>query len=47
MKQYNTNQKKKIVLIINKAENKRVQDLKFNINIRTYYWKKKFEKTGY
>ena len=40
MKQYNTNQKKKIVLIINKTKNKRVQALKFNISIRTYYyWK--------
>ncbi len=29
MKQYNTNQKKKIVLIINKVKNKRVQALKF------------------
>ena len=47
MKQYNTNQKKKIVLIINKVKNKRVQALKFNISIRTYYyWKKKLEETG-
>ena len=47
MKQYNTNQKKKIVLIINKTKNKRVQALKFNISIRTYYyWKKKLEETG-
>ena len=46
MKQYNTNQKKKIVLIINKVKNKRVQALKFNISIRTYYyWKKKLEET--
>ena len=46
MKQYNTNQKKKIVLIINKAKNKKVQALKFNISIRTYYyWKKKLEET--
>ena len=49
MKQYNTNQKKKIVLIINKVKNKRVQRvqaLKFNISIRTYYyWKKKLEET--
>ena len=41
MQQYNTNQKKKIVLIINKATNKRVQALKFNISKRTYYWEKK------
>ena len=38
MKQYNTNQKKKIVLIINKAKNKKVQALKFNLNIITYYY---------
>ena len=44
MKQYNTNQKKKIVLIINEAKNKIVQALKFNISIRTYYWKKKISK---
>ncbi|MEI0525681.1 hypothetical protein R4K54_07120 [Brachyspira murdochii] len=44
MKQYNTNQKKKIVEIINKVKNKKVQALKFNISIRTYYWKKKFKK---
>ena len=47
MKQYNTNQKKKIVEIINKVKNKKVQALKFNISIRTYYyWKKKLEETG-
>ena len=46
MKQYNTNQKKKIVEIINKVKNKKVQALKFNISIRTYYyWKKKLEET--
>ncbi len=42
MKQYNKKKKKKIVLTINKAKNKKVQALKFNISIRTYYyWKKK------
>nr|WP_300742987.1 hypothetical protein [uncultured Brachyspira sp.] len=42
MKQYNAQQKKKIVLIINKVKNKKAQALKFNISIRTYYyWKKK------
>ena len=53
MKQYNTNQKKKIVEIINKVKNKKVQALKFNISIRKfnisirtyYYWKKKLEET--
>lgn len=46
MKQYNTNQKKNIVLIINKVKNKKAQALKFNISIRTYYyWKKKLEET--
>ena len=43
MKQYNSNQKKKIVLSINKVKNKKVQALKFNI--RTYYWKEKLEET--
>ena len=47
MKQYNAQQKKKIVLIINKVKNKKAQALKFNISIRTYYyWKKKLEETG-
>ena len=46
MKQYNSNQKKKIVLIINKIRNKKAQALKFNISIRSYYyWKKKLEET--
>ena len=46
MKQYNAQQKKKIVLIINKVKNKKAQALKFNISIRTYYyWKKKLEET--
>ena len=46
MKQYNTNQKKKIVEIISKTKNKKAQALKFNISIRTYYyWKKKLEET--
>ena len=44
MKQYNTQQKKKIVEIISKTKNKKAQALKFNISIRTYYyWKKKLE----
>nr|WP_304354139.1 hypothetical protein [Brachyspira innocens] len=44
MKQYNSNQKKKIVLTINKLKNKKAQALKFNISIRSYYyWKKKLE----
>ena len=47
MKQYNSQQKKKIVLIINKVKNKKVLALKFNISIRTYYyWKKKLEEKG-
>ena len=47
MKQYNAQQKKKIVLIINKVKNKKAQALKFNISIRTYYyWKKKLEEKG-
>lgn len=47
MKQYNTQQKKKIVLSINKVKNKRILALKFNISIRTYYyWKKKLQETG-
>ena len=47
MKQYNTNQKKKIVEIINKVKNKKVQALKFNISIRSYYyWKNKLEEKG-
>ena len=33
MKQYNTNQKKKIVEIINKVKNKKVQALKFLSNL--------------
>ena len=46
MKQYNTQQKKKIVEIISKTKNKKAQALKFNISIRTYYyWKKKLEET--
>ena len=32
MKQYNTNQKKKIVEIINKVKNKKVQALKFRLS---------------
>ena len=47
MKQYTSNQKKKIVLIINKIRNKKAQALKFNISIRSYYyWKKQLEETG-
>ena len=38
MKQYTSNQKKKIVLIINKIRNKKAQALKFNISIRSYYY---------
>ena len=47
MKQYNSNKKKKIVLIINEIRNKKAQALKFNISIRSYYyWKKQLEETG-
>ena len=46
MKQYNSNQKKKIVLKINKVKNKEVLAFKYDISIRTYYyWKKKLEET--
>lgn len=38
MKQYNSNQKKKMVLIINKVKNKKTNALKFNISIRSYYF---------
>ena len=47
MKQYASNQKKKIVLIINKIRNKKAQALKFNISIRSYYyWKNQLEETS-
>ena len=38
MKEYTSNQRKKIVLKINKVKNKKTNALKFNISIRSYYF---------
>ena len=44
MKEYTSNQRKKIVLKINKVKNKEVLALKYKISIRTYYyWKSQLE----
>ena len=41
MKEYTSNQRKKIVLKINKVKNKEILALKYKISIRTYYyWKR-------
>ena len=44
MKEYTSNQRKKIVLKINKVKNKEILALKYKISIRTYYyWKSQLE----
>ena len=44
MKEYTSNQRKKIVIKINKVKNKEVLALKYKISIRTYYyWKSQLE----
>ena len=44
MKEYTSNQRKKIVLKINKVKNKEILASKYNISIRTYYyWKRQLE----
>ena len=44
MKEYTSNQRKKIVLKINKVRNKEILALKYKISIRTYYyWKRQLE----
>lgn len=44
MKEYTSNQRKKIVLKIDKAKNKEVLASKYDISIRTYYyWKRQLE----
>ena len=44
MKEYTSNQRKKIVLKINKVKNKEILALKYKISIRTYYyWKRQLE----
>ena len=44
MKEYTSNQRKKIVLKINKVKNKEILASKYDISIRTYYyWKRQLE----
>ena len=44
MKEYTSNQRKKIVLKINKVKNKEILAAKYDISIRTYYyWKRQLE----
>ena len=44
MKEYTSNQRKKIVLKINKAKNKEILAFKYDISIKTYYyWKSQLE----
>ena len=44
MKEYTSNQRKNIVLKINKVKNKEILALKYDISIRTYYyWKRQLE----